>query len=92
MNEALLKMPGAASAAQADPLKTVVQLINKLDHLVQGLDALLLMSVSEHLDPHTQTALNFLHEGMDRLWSETADLAHELLLALRPQREGRAGV
>jgi hypothetical protein len=92
MSAATKAMPVAASGAEADPAQTVVQLINKLDHLVHGLDALLLMSVSEHLDPHAQTALSFLHEGMDRLWAETADLAHELLLALRPQQEGRAGV
>lgn len=92
MNEAMVTMPGVASGMQADPAKTAVELINKLDHLVHGLDALLVMSVSEHLDPKTQTALNFLHAGLDGLWAEAADLAHDLLLALGTQREGRRSV
>lgn len=92
MDEATVTMPGAASGAQAAPGQTAAQLINKLDEMVQGLDALMLMSVSEHLDPKTQTALSFLHAGLDRLWDETADLAHDLLATLGTRREGYGDV
>ena len=92
MNEAKWTMPGAASGAQAEPAQTAVELINKLDALARGLDALLVLSVSEHLDPKASGALDFVHAGLDDLWGEAADLAHELLAALGAQREGRPGV
>lgn len=87
MHEANVTMPRAASRAQADPGTTAVELINKLDHLAHGLDALLMLSVSEHLDCKAQAALEFLHSSLDRLWDEITDLAHDLLATLGAQRE-----
>ncbi|MFM2149836.1 MAG: hypothetical protein RLZZ187_2142 [Pseudomonadota bacterium] len=92
MNEALETMPGVASRAQADAAQTVVELINRLDQLARGLDALLVLSVSEHLDPKASGALDFVHAGLDDLWGEAADLAHELLAALGAQREASRNV
>lgn len=92
MDEATVTMPGVASRAQADLAQTAVELINKLDHLARGLDALLVLSVSEHLDPKASGALDFVHAGLADLWGEAADLAHELLAALGAQREGRRNV
>lgn len=92
MDEALETMPGVASGTQADPAETVVELINRLDALARGLDALLVLSVSGDLDAKASGALDFVHAGLDDLWGEAADLAHDLLLALGTQREGRRGV
>lgn len=89
MDEAELRLPGVASGAQADPARMAVELINRLDRMIRGLDALALLAVSEHLDVRAQTALDFVHAGLDGLWAEAADLAHDLLLALGTQREGR---
>ena len=68
--------------------RLTLQLTNKLDHMVHGLDALMLMSVSEHLEPKAQAALSFVYDGLDRLWTEAAELAEELRAALDDAKGG----
>lgn len=81
-------LPTAPTLSGASPSRIAVELENKLDHMVHGLDALMLLSVSDHLDPRTQTALNFLHDGLDRLWTEASELIGVLRGALDAEKDG----
>lgn len=79
MADSLLNAPTLSGAS---PSRIAQQIENKLDHMVHGLDALMLMSVSEHLEPKAQAALSFVYDGLDRLWAETSELVGELRAAL----------
>jgi hypothetical protein len=71
-----------------EPIRNpLVRLVDTLGRMEGGVDALMHLSVSEHLDETAQSALAFVHASLADLRDEASEIAEGLLEG--SQREGK---